>query len=147
PTDDGNPPDRIPDKYRAFYQFDLQQAYINVNLPIGNGLKLTIGKFITLLGYETVAPVDSEGAPTAFYSHSWIFNALPFSRTGVLGTYKLNDQWTFIAGITRGWDMTFEDNHACQIDGLGEIQYTPNDKITVLLNWNTGPQNTGDTGH
>src|SRR4051812_47953688 len=40
PTDDNNPFDAVPDKYRANYQFDVLQAYIDVNLPVGNGLKI-----------------------------------------------------------------------------------------------------------
>ena len=141
PTDDGVPADAIPDKYRAFYQFDLAQAYVDINLPVGNGLTFRVGKFVTLLGNETVDPRQN-----AFYSHSWIFNALPFSQTGILGMYQLTEQWKIIAGITRGWDMTLEDNNGA-IDGLGSIAYTPSDQLSFTLNWNVGPQNNGDNSH
>jgi len=141
PTDDGIPNDSIPDKYRAFYQFDISQAYVDINLPVGNGLKLRVGKFVTLLGNETCDPRGN-----LFYSHSWIFNALPFSATGILGTYNLNDQWSVTAGITRGWDMTLEDTNGA-IDGLGSITFTPNKQWSAVLNWNVGPQNAGDNSH
>jgi len=141
PTDDGVPVDAIADKYRAFYQVDISQAYVDVNLPLGNGLKLRVGKFVTLLGNETCDPRGN-----SFYSHSWIFNAVPFSATGVLGTYSLSKEWTVTAGVTRGWDMTAEDNNDA-VDGLGNIVFTPNDQFSVTFNWNVGPQNAGDNGH
>jgi len=140
PTDDGNPSDPIPDKYRANYQFDVSQAYLDVS--VGGGLKFRIGKFVTLLGYETVDPRGN-----LFYSHSWIFNALPFSQTGVLASYDINDKLSVTAGVTRGWDMTFEDNHACQIDFLGNVTYKISDQLVAMVNLNCGPQNFGDTGH
>jgi len=142
PTDDGNPFDSVPDKYRANYQFDVTQAYVDVGLPVGNGLTLRVGKFVTLLGYETI---DPRGNP--FYSHSYAFNALPFTHTGVLGIYKVNDQMTVTAGITRGWDMTMEDINGCAIDFLGQVAYQINPQIKAYLNLNVGPQNFDDTGH
>ena len=133
-------------KYRANPGFDIPQAYVDVNVPVGNGLKFRVGKFVTLLGYETI---DPRGNP--FYSHSYIFGALPFTQTGVLGMYQLNDQWAFTAGITRGWDQALEDNGPAggtgAIDGLGQVSWTPNKQLTALLNWNVGPQNFGDTSH
>jgi hypothetical protein len=128
-------------KYQANPQFDIPQAYIDVNLPLGNGLKLRLGKFATLLGNETIDPRGN-----LFYSHSWIFNALPFTQTGVLGSYTLNDQWSVTAGVTRGWDMTLEDNNSA-IDGTGSIAFTPNKQWSAVLNWNVGPENSGDDGH
>ena len=43
-------------KYQATPQFDILQAYLTVNLPVGNGLSFQVGKFATLLGKETVDP-------------------------------------------------------------------------------------------
>jgi len=142
PTTDSSPesPD---DRYRANYQFDLTQAYVTVNLPVGNnGLQLNIGKFVTPLGNETINPTNN-----LFYSHSWIFNALPFTQTGITGTYAINDQWTVMAGVTRGWDMTLEDNGVCAVDGVGSIAYQATPAIKAVLNWNVGPQNFADSSH
>jgi len=146
PSTDSNPADGINDKYQANYEFDLTQAYVDVNVPVGNGLKFRVGKFVTLLGYETI---DPRGNP--LYSHSYVFGALPFTQTGVLGMYQLNDQWAFTAGVTRGWDQTLEDSGpnggSCAVDGLGQVSWTPNKQLTALLNWSVGPQNFGDTSH
>jgi hypothetical protein len=141
PTDDGSPADSTTDKYRAFYQVDISQAYIDINLPVGNGLKVRAGKFISLIGYEYVNPTLN-----SFYSHSWTFNSGPYSATGVLGIYTLNDQWSITAGVSRGWDMTAEDTNG-GIDGMGLVSYTPSNELALSLGWNVGPQNAGDNGH
>jgi hypothetical protein len=133
--------DDVSVKYRPYYQFDVTQAYVDVNIPIGNGLKMRMGKFLTLQGYEYVNPANN-----AFYSHSWTFSAAPYSVTGIAGIYSLNDQWSVTAGISRGWDMTMEDNNGA-IDGIGSISYAPSSEFSVTLNWNVGPQNAGDNGH
>lgn len=148
PSSDDSPTTTSPfgEKYRADYEFDIVQAYAVVNLPVGSGLQLTIGKFVTLLGYETI---DPRGNP--FYSHSYIFGTLPFTQTGVLGTYQVNEQFKVIAGVTRGWDQTFEDSGPeggeCALDALGQFAYMPNKQLTILVNWSVGPQNFGDTSH
>jgi hypothetical protein len=133
--------DDVSVKYRPYYQFDVTQAYVDVNLPIGNGLKMRMGKFLTLQGYEYVNPTNN-----AFYSHSWTFSAAPYSVTGIVGIYSLNDQWSVTAGVSRGWDMTMEDNNGA-IDGIGSISFAPSSEFSVTLNWNVGPEDTGDTSH
>jgi len=148
PTDDGVPFDTAyghpspSDKYRANLQFDVTQVYVDIGLPVGNGLTLRVGKFVTLLGYETIDPRGN-----AFYSHSWAFNALPFTQSGILGIYKVNDQLSITGGFTRGWDMTMEDTNGCAIDFLGQVVYKINPQITAYLNLSVGPQNIDDTGH
>lgn len=115
-------------------QYDIVQAYVDIGVPLGNGLRVRIGKFVTLLGYETIDPT---GNP--LYSHSYAFNAIPFTQTGVLGTYVLNSQWQVTAGITRGWDQSLKDNNGSP-DFLGNIVYTPTNHLTITLNASVGPQ-------
>ena len=64
------------DRFNPEYQFDITQAYIDVNVPMGNGLIIRTGKFVSLMGYETI---DPRGNP--FYSHSYLFSA-PTSVVG-----------------------------------------------------------------
>src|SRR5262245_24670602 len=40
--------------FRNTPYFDLQEAYISGRVPVGNGLVLKGGKFVTLLGYEVI---------------------------------------------------------------------------------------------
>jgi hypothetical protein len=122
-------------------QFDIPQAYVDVALPVGNGLTIRAGKFVTLMGYEVI---DAPSNP--LYSHSYLFGyAIPFTHTGIMGKYALSDQLTVWAGITRGWNQSLKDNNGA-IDFLGEVSWTPTANDTVIVNASEGPQATGDCG-
>ena len=123
-------------------QFDLNQAYVDVTVPVGNGLRLRAGKFVTLLGYEVINPTGN-----ALYSHSYLFGfAIPFTHTGVLATYSLNDKITLNGGITRGWEQSLEDNNDA-IDFLGGVNWAINDKFTLFFSDSFGPQQADDNNN
>jgi hypothetical protein len=123
-------------------QFDLNQAYIDINVPVGKGLRVRAGKFVTLLGYEVINPT---GNP--LYSHSYLFGyAVPFTHTGVLGTYQATDKLAVNAGVTRGWDTALEDNNDT-LDFLGGLAYTVSDRTSLTVNLVTGPDQPGDNGN
>lgn len=120
-------------------QFDLNQAYVDINAPVGNGLRVRMGKFVTLLGYEVINPT---GNP--LYSHSYMFGyAIPFTHTGIVATYKVNDQLTVNAGVTRGWDTTLEDNNGA-LGFLGSAAFTLSDKTAFSVNVVAGPDQAGN---
>ena len=86
-------------------QFDPTQFYIDMTLPVGNGLKLRVGKYVTTLGYETINPTLN-----AFYSHSFLFGyAIPFTHLGVQANYQFSDSFEGYFGVVRGWEQGFED--------------------------------------
>src|SRR4051794_20106838 len=116
-------------------QFDLTQAYAQVNLPVVNGLVVPAGKFVTLLGYETINP---NGNP--LFSHAYLFGfAIPFTHTGVLGAYNITEKLTVTGGITRGWEQASKDNND-SIDGIGQIKWVASDKLTLILASVFGPE-------
>ena len=126
------------------YQFDLEQAYVDFAVPIGKdgGLRLRIGKFDTLLGEETINPTTNY-----FYSHSFEFGyAIPFTNTGIMAQYIMNSQWSFWAGVTRGWSQSLRDNNSA-IDFMGEVSYTPNSQWTLTANVIAGPEDNNDNSH
>jgi hypothetical protein len=135
--------DTDPNEVRPQYQFDIPQAYVTLNLPVGaNGLQINIGKFATLLGYESFDAIS-----TPFYSHSYIFNVEPLTHVGVLASYQVNDQLGMKLGVTRGWDMATEDNNGCAIDVIGQVSYQFNKEMSLAFNYSVGPENAGDTAH
>jgi hypothetical protein len=115
-------------------QFDLVQAYADVVTPIKN-LDIRFGKFVTLLGQETINPTGN-----ALYSHTYLFgDAIPFTQTGVLLTYNLTDAITVEGGITRGWGQSLRDNNGA-IDFLGEVSWQVDKATKLILNVSEGPQ-------
>jgi hypothetical protein len=125
-------------------QFDVMQAYVDVALPVGTGLRIRAGKFVTLLGYEVINPTANP-----FYSHTYLFGyAIPFTHTGVIGEYKLSDDLLLDGGITRGWNQSSKDNNG-DPDFLGGITYTPQEsdalkKWKFIANLSEGPQGNHD---
>ncbi|HWP41227.1 MAG TPA: outer membrane beta-barrel protein, partial [Tepidisphaeraceae bacterium] len=115
-------------------QFDLVQLYGTFNVPVGNGLLLTAGKFVTLLGYETINPTTNP-----LYSHTYLFGfGIPFTHTGVLARYQFSENWWGTAGIVRGWDQALEDANDA-VSFIGQAGYSK-DNIDFYLNVITGPE-------
>lgn len=119
-------------------QFDIPQLYADVNVPVGNGLRVRAGKF---LFFKQIDPNAS-----VFYSHSYTFGgALPFTLTGVTGYYELSDQWSAELGFNRGWGQALEDNNGT-ISYHGRIRYTPSDRTSFALLFITGPEQDDNNG-
>jgi hypothetical protein len=70
----------------------IRQAYVDLGVPIGNGLELKIGRWDALLGYESS---DSMNNPNYTRSYGKTFE--PTENTGVLASYKFAD-WIGLQG-------------------------------------------------
>ncbi len=89
-----NPISANGDSPSTMSSFAIEQAYIALRTPVGNGIDWKVGVFNSPIGYESF---DSINDPN--YTRSWGYAVEPTSFTGVLGSYKLNDQWAISAGI------------------------------------------------
>lgn len=123
-------------------QGDLLQAYADVALP-GMPAKIRVGKWIELAGFEQFSAniYGAFGDPSrALYSYSYQFlYAEPGTQTGAYATYVLNPQWTFDAGLTRGWNQSLRDSNDVP-DFLGRVIFTPSDKTTFIFVMTEGPE-------
>jgi Putative beta-barrel porin-2, OmpL-like. bbp2 len=119
-------------------QFDIPQLYTDVNLPVGNGLRIRAGKF---LFFKQIDPNAS-----VFYSHSYTFGgALPFTLTGATAYYELNEQWGAELGVNRGWGQSLEDNND-MVSFHGRIRYSPSDRTSFAVLFITGPEMDDNNG-
>jgi len=85
----------------GIYGWALPQLYGEVAM---GDLSVKVGKFFTLVGYESVAAPQN-----FFYSRSLTaFNSEPFTHTGVLSTYTGFENLTLYGGWTLGWDTGFD---------------------------------------
>jgi Putative beta-barrel porin-2, OmpL-like. bbp2 len=118
---------------------DLEQAYVQFRLPVGNGLDVKFGKFVTLLGNEAIdAPANWN------FSHSYIFlYGLPFTHTGALASYKFNDMVDAQVGVVNGWDNVQDNNSGKTV--IGRVGVTLlGGKLVFASSAIGGPENTGD---
>ena len=72
----------------------IRQAYVELNMPVGNGLDWQLGRWDNLLGYESS---DSYKNPN--YTRSYGYSFEPTEHTGLLGSYKCCDELTLQAGV------------------------------------------------
>lgn len=116
--------------------FDLQQAYVSYKAPIGNGLAIDVGKWITHMGAEVIQGYDGYNDN---YSRSLLFGfAIPFTHTGIKATYPFSDQLYLMAGVANGWDVVKENNKSKHY--MGQLGWAPNPKLSFLLNYGGGPE-------
>jgi hypothetical protein len=87
----------------------IRQAFIRLHTPVGgNGIDWQVGVFDNIIGYESNSdPLNPN------YTRSYGYSIEPTTMTGILGTYKVNDEISFSGGVA--------DNAG----GLGTIVPTP----------------------
>lgn len=73
---------------------NLRQAYVDLRAPIGTGLGLKIGRFDSLLGYEST---DSYKNPN--FTRSYGYTLEPTENTGVIAHYNFAEWLAVDAGI------------------------------------------------
>ncbi|ARV15137.1 outer membrane beta-barrel protein [Polaribacter sp. SA4-12] len=85
-------------------------AYYNVS----DKLTLTAGQFNTFLGYEVISP-----AANFNYTVSYLFNAGPFSHTGIKADYAVSDDLSFMLAITNAHGISSADGNFSDDTQLG----------------------------
>lgn len=117
---------------------DLTELYGEYVVPIGSGLKLGLGKFVTMHGAEVIEAIDNPNL-----SRGFLFNyAIPFTHTGFKASYTFAEQLTLGLYVVQGWDNVHDNNDAKTLGYA--VTYTPNDKVSLTLNHMHGPEQKND---
>jgi hypothetical protein len=74
--------------------FAIQQAYVDLKAPVGNGLDFKMGVFNTIIGYEVF---DSINNPNV--TRSYGYSIEPTTHTGILGTYQFCESFSASVGV------------------------------------------------
>jgi hypothetical protein len=122
-------------------QGDLLQAYVEVNVPIGNGLKVLLGKCSTELGYELN---ETEENYNWSGGNLWTF-LVPFTHTGMRLTYPFTPEWEGALLINNGWDNVIDNNNAKSF--IGRVRYTPNENDSYTFVAYGGPEQDDNTSN
>jgi len=106
----------------------LQQAYLTAVLPIGSGLTVDVGKFVTHMGYEVIESKDNWN-----YSRSYLFGyAIPFFHTGIRLTYPVASVLSATVHVLNGWNSIIDNNHSKTL-GL-TLNWTASSSTSVIFN-------------
>lgn len=117
-------------------QFDLKQAFASYIAPLGSGLRVDVGKFVTHLGYEVIEGYDGYNDN---YSRSILFGyAIPFTHTGVKASYAFSSKVAAMFEVVNGWDLLRDNNHSKSLGA--QLTLTPVGPLNVLFNWIGGPE-------
>ncbi len=114
----------ITDNASRLYKLAFPQTYVEVFAPIGNGITTKIGHFYTIIGNEVVTAPDN-----FFFSHAYTMQyGEPFTHTGILSSYSINDNISITGGVVTGWDSFFQEPP----NFLGGISFANDDATTSL---------------
>ncbi len=90
---------------------NIYQAYGTYVVPLGKGLNVDFGRFVSSLGFEGSFAKDQIN-----YTRSLLFTTLPFYHMGFRSAYKLNDKatvsWLLVNGTNQMEDFNgLKSNH------------------------------------
>ncbi len=120
-------------------EVELQQAYFEYLAPIGNGLDIRAGKFVTMHGAEVIEAKDNWN-----FSRSYMFGySIPFTHTGIRATYPWSDAFSTTVGINNGWDVVDDNNKAKTIELSATV--TPMENASLGATYMVGAEQTGDS--
>ena len=93
---------------KAGLNFDqyLKEAYFSYLAPVGKGLQVDVGKFVTPNGAEVIETKDNWN-----YSRSLLFTyAIPYFHFGMRAKYAFNDKYSLTGFFVNGWNNVLDNN-------------------------------------
>jgi hypothetical protein len=122
---------------------EVREAYLTTTIPIGEGIGVKGGLFVTTLGTEIL---PNPGAYNDNISRSFLFNfAIPFRHLGVLFSYPVAKTFSVNAGVVTGWDNPRDNNREPSF--MAGIGFTPSEQFALASNVIYGPEQTSRTGN
>jgi len=119
---------------------NLQQAYLTVLVPVGSGLTVDAGKFVTHMGFEVIEAKDNWN-----YSRPLLFAwAIPYYHMGVRASYPVNGNLTLAGFLYNGWNNVVDNNSGKTLGA--SVTYSPAGPVSITANWIGGPEQPDSVG-
>ncbi len=120
-----------------FAGWDPAQFYGEVHLPMltEGGVDVKFGRWYTLHGYEVV---PATGRPLLSVPYMFAYGQ-PFTHTGLMTTWHVNDQLNIYNGTTPGWDRFFTNKYKWGY--MGGFAWTSEDEkfnLTMIYSLSNG---------
>jgi len=117
----------------SFDQY-LKEAYFSYLAPVGKGLQVDFGKFVTPAGAEVIETKDNFN-----YSRGLLFSyAIPYYHFGMRAKYAFNDKYSLTGFVTNGWNNVVENNTG-KTYGMS-FGWNPSKKVSIAENYMAGPE-------
>jgi len=112
----------------------VKEAYGSYLAPVGKGLQIDFGKFVTPNGAEVIESKDDWN-----YSRGLLFTyAIPFYHFGLRAKYAFSDKYSLTGYVVNGWNDVV-DNNTGKTFGLS-FGWNPNKKVSVTETYMAGPE-------
>jgi hypothetical protein len=112
----------------------VKEAYFSYLVPVGKGLQVDVGKFVTPLGAEVIESKDNWN-----YSRGLLFNyAIPLNHFGARAKYTFNDKYNLTGYFVNGFNNVV-DNNSGKTYGVS-FGWNPDKKNAITLNYFAGPE-------
>jgi hypothetical protein len=109
----------------------LQQAWVAYEIPLGRGLVVDGGIFLSPIGPEGMAVKDQWN-----WSRSSLFFGLPFYHTGIRLTYDFTDRLLVSLQVYNGWNSVVDNNPEKSL--AAQITYSIPERLTFQFLYFTG---------
>ncbi|MBZ5630829.1 MAG: porin [Acidobacteriia bacterium] len=124
----------------GFAQY-LKEAYLSYLAPVGKGLQVDVGKFVTPHGFEVIETKDNWN-----YSRGLLFAyAIPYYHFGARAKYTFSDKYSLTGFLVNGWN-DISDNNTGKTMGVS-FGWNPTKKIGIAQNYMAGPEAVGTNAH
>ena len=120
--------------------FYVKEAYGSYLAPVGKGLTLTVGKFVTPIGNEVI-----ETSGNWNYSRGLLFYyAIPYFHFGASAKYAWNPKFAATFYLVNGWNNSAITHAGAGLQSSGltygiSAAYTPNAKWSAIEYYFAGP--------
>jgi hypothetical protein len=112
----------------------LMEAYGSYLAPLGKGLQIDFGKFVTPVGAEVIESKDDWN-----YSRGLLFTyAIPFYHFGLRAKYTFSPKYSLTGIMTNGWN-NIVGNNTGKTYGFS-FAWTPNRKWSVTQGYLARPE-------
>jgi hypothetical protein len=117
----------------GFAQY-LKEGYFSYLAPVGKGLQIDVGKFVTPAGAEVIESKDNWN-----YTRGLLFYyAIPYFHYGARAKYVFNDKFSLTGYLVNGWNNIVATESG-KTYGLS-VGWNPTKKVSVIENYLAGPQ-------
>jgi Putative beta-barrel porin-2, OmpL-like. bbp2 len=116
----------------------LKDGYLTYMAPVGSGLTVNVGKFVTAAGAEVIETKDNWN-----YTRGILFAwAIPYFHTGVSAKYAFNDKVALTGFLVNGWNNSIENNTG-KTTGFN-LALTLTKKLSWYHTYLVGPEQAND---